>query len=46
MFFQIMLFTLLGLWVLFILAVLRDGYENMKWEHEKQEIIKRIKKNE
>lgn len=44
MFFQIMLFTLLGLWVLFILAVLRDGYENMKWEHEKQERMRKAKR--
>ena len=44
MFFQIMLFTLLGLWVLFILAVLRSGYEDMKWEHEKQERMRKAKR--
>ena len=46
MFFQIMLATLGGLWVLLILAILRSGYEDMKWEHKKQEIIRRLKKNE
>ena len=44
MFFQIMLAVLAGLWVLFILAVLRSGYEDMKWEHEKQERIRKAKR--
>ena len=43
MFFQIMLAVLVGLWVLFILAVLRSGYEDMKWEHEKQERMRKTK---
>ena len=43
MFFQIMLAVVGGLWVLFILAVLRDGYETMKWEHEKQERMRKAK---
>jgi hypothetical protein len=44
MFFQIMLATLAGLWVLLILAIIRSGYENMKWEHEKQERMKKAKR--
>lgn len=44
MFFQILCVTLGALWVLLILAILRSGYENMKWEHEKQGRIKKAKR--
>lgn len=44
MFFKIMLATLAGFWVLFILAVLRSGYEDMKWEHDKQKRMRKTKR--
>jgi hypothetical protein len=39
-----MLAVLGGLWVLLILAIIRGGYEDMKWEHEKQERLRKIKR--
>jgi hypothetical protein len=44
MFLQIMFAILGALWVLLILAILRSGYENMKWEHEKQERMRKAKR--
>ena len=44
MFFQIMLAILGALWVLLILAILRSGYENLKWEHDKLERMKKAKR--
>lgn len=44
MFFQIMLGTVVGIWLIFMFVVLRDGYQNLKWEYEKQERMKKAKR--
>ena len=44
MFFQILCAVLGALWVLLILAILRSGYENLKWEHDKLERMKKAKR--
>jgi hypothetical protein len=44
MFLQIMLAVLGGLWVLLILAIIRGGYEDLKWEHDKLERMKKAKR--